>query len=189
MTTAGERVSTLSPLPPFPSPLPPQVLPRVSRPRGCDERRVPRAGGPSGLKTSLSHHRARARPQLQRVCEWRGAVPTSRVEDEPCACVCVSESGASLEGAGVAGPGPVEKPSQAKRAGWNERTNATGYRPQATRLTSRGRCLMCQLGGRRWTMLDDSIPGTAVEGRASAPRSLQAVTEHADCALLPPGDP
>ena len=47
--------------------------------------------------------------------EWKGAVPTSRVEDEPCALVRVSESGMVVGGLGGSGSGPVEQAS--KQAG------------------------------------------------------------------------
>ena len=49
----------------------------------------------------------------------------------PCACVRVSESRASLEGAGVAGPGPgpVEKPSQAKPSQANDPVARDRCRP------------------------------------------------------------
>ena len=83
--------------------------PRVNRPRGRHERRalvsgraIARDDGPLPSRSAVGVPSA----ESQRV-SGEGVVPTSKVEDDPCARVCACESGAVVGVRGGSGSGPV----------------------------------------------------------------------------------
>ena len=83
--------------------------PRVNRPRGRHERRalvsgraIARDDGPLPSRSAVGVPSA----ESQRA-SGEGVVPTSKVEDDPCARVCACESGAVVGDRGGSGSGPV----------------------------------------------------------------------------------